>query len=241
VTGSEGIGPHLMGWSGFAAAWGMFVLTHFLPSRRGWRDRLILRLGRRSYFAAYGAVSLLVLIWLVVAAGRAPQVMLWWPADWHRRVPNLVVPLAFVLAAGGMGMRYPWSLGGRRQARFDPGHPGLAALTRHPLLWALALWSLSHVVPNGDLAHVLLFGGFAGMALAAIPMFDGRARRAMSAQEWQEVCAATAIFTLRPLVDRAWRGDNARHLLPRAAIGLALYLVALILHEPVIGVTPLAL
>lgn len=228
-----------MAWAGFAAAWTAFLLTHFLPSRSGARDRLIAAMGRRGYFAAYGAVSLGVLAWLIAAAGEAPQVVLWWQAGWQRWVPTIAMPVAFCLGAAGMGTPWPHTLGGRRAARFDPAAPGTAAVSRHPLLMALALWAFAHVPPNGDLAHVILFGGFGLMALAAMPVFDRRARGRMPESDWRAVREATAILSLRPFARAGWLARNGRALAGRAAIGLALYALALRLHGPVIGAWPL--
>lgn len=46
-------------------------------------------------------------------------------------------------------------------------------------LWALSLWALAHVVPNGDLAHVILFGNFAAFALLGQRLVDRRRQRDM--------------------------------------------------------------
>ena len=66
------------GWSTRRLTLALFVGTHFLPIRRGLRDRLIGAMGRRAYFSDYGLVSLLVVIWLISAAIRAPYVPVWW-------------------------------------------------------------------------------------------------------------------------------------------------------------------
>lgn len=226
------------GWGEFTAALAVFFASHFLPSVGGLRARLIERFGRRAYFSVYGALSLAILVWLIVAAARAPDVFLWPQANWMRWVPNLAMPVAAVLAAIGIGIRQPHTLGGRRSDRFDPADPGLAALSRHPLMLALALWAGAHVLPNGNLAHVLLFGGFAALALAAIPVFDARARRAMGPEAARAFFGATALLSLRPLASADWRARNLRALLVRAGVGLGAWWGALHLHEIVIGVSP---
>ena len=43
-------------------------------------------------------------------------------------------------------------------ASFIPGN--LKRLTAHPMLWSITLWALVHLLANGDLAGLLLFGGF---------------------------------------------------------------------------------
>lgn len=230
-----------MSWAGVGLAMTAFVASHYLPSRGGLRERLIAALGRRTYFSLYGLVSLLVLAWVVVAAGRAPHVELWPQLPWMRWVPNVAMPLAAMLTAAGIGMAQPFTLGGGKEAAFDPARPGLAAVTRHPLLLALALWAGSHLVANGDVAHVVLFGAFLAMALAAMPVFDRRAVRTLGPEAAARFFETTAIVSPASLADPRWRRANLRPLAWRAAIGLGLWLAALLLHPAVIGVSPLPL
>lgn len=225
----------MTGWIGFAAAWLAFFASHFIPSLPGLRDRLIAAMGRRAYFSTYGMLSLLLLAWLIVAAARAPHVGLWPQLPWMRLVPNVAMPLAFVLGTCGLGLRQPYTPGGKRSTAFDPARPGLAAVCRHPLMLALALWAGAHLLPNGDLAHVILFGGFAALALGAIPIFDARARRALPPAEARAFFDATAILSLRP---SRLRHIATRAMAIRAGLGLALWYGALHLHGAVIGVSP---
>ena len=120
--------------------------------------KLQAHLGGVAYGVIYSAVSLAVLAWLIAAARNAPHIQLWDFELWQLWVPNLVMPFVCVLIAFGLAAPNPFSFAGRGSASFDPDHPGIAGITRHPLLWAITLWALAHMVPNGDLAHVLLFG-----------------------------------------------------------------------------------
>ncbi|MWD27540.1 NnrU family protein [Aquicoccus sp. SCR17] len=226
----------MTGWTEYALALVLFMGSHFLPRLGGLREVLIARLGRSVYFSAYGLLSLALLVWVIVAAGRAPYLELWPQLPWMRWLPNLAMPLAAILVTCGAGLPNPFTLGGGR-TRFDPAAPGFAAVSRHPLFLALALWAGTHLVVNGDLAHVILFGSFAGMALAAIPAFDARARRSLGA-EAPAFFDATAIFSLAPLARRDWRRANLRGVGLRAGLGLGLWFAALHLHALVIGVSP---
>jgi uncharacterized membrane protein len=226
-----------MGWWPFALAWAAFLVTHLVPARPAIRERLVGAMGRRAWFALYGLVSLVATGWLIAAAGRAPWIELWPQLPWTRWVPNLALPVALALAACGLPARTV-TLGGPRASRLDPARPGFAALTRHPLLWALAFWAGAHLVPNGDLAHAILFGGFLLMALAGMRAFDARARRALGAEEARAYFGGTALLSLRPLGDVGWWREVAplgRRLVWAAASWLAL----LFLHPWVIGVSPL--
>ncbi|EYD76721.1 NnrU family protein, required for expression of nitric oxide and nitrite reductase (Nir and Nor) [Rubellimicrobium mesophilum DSM 19309] len=228
----------MTGWAGYALAWTAFVGTHFVPTRPAIRARLIEALGRRAWFSIYGVISLLVTAWVIAAAAWPPYVELWPQLPWTRWVPNLVMPLAIAVTTLGLPARTT-TLSGPRAPKLDPTAPGFAALTRHPLLLALALWSLSHLFPNGDLAHVILFGGFALMALAAMPAFDARARAALSPEAARAYFATTSALSLRPLASAAWWRVAVAARAGRLLLAVAIWLAVLWLHPYVIGVSPL--
>jgi uncharacterized membrane protein len=222
-------------WAEFAGAYALFLLAHAVPARPPVRRRLVAGLGERGYVAVYVVVSLGLLAWLITAAGRAPYLPLWDPAPWQRWVPNLAVPVAIVLAALAVGVPNPFSFGGARNDRFDPERPGVVALSRQPILLALGIWAGAHVVPNGNLAHVLLFGGFAAMALLGMAMLERRRRRVLGA-EWEALARRTALW---PGAAGLAALAGTPRLVPRMVVGLAVYGAALMLHGPVLGVSPL--
>jgi uncharacterized membrane protein len=224
-------------WATFALAMSAFLGSHFAPRIGGLRQTLIARLGRRVYFSAYGVLSLALLAWVILAAGRAPYVELWPQAPWMRWLANLVVPVAFVLASCGMGVANANTLGGARKKEFDATNPGFAAISRHPLLMALLLWALAHLVVNGDLAHVIVFGSFAAFPLLAMWGFDKKTARLLGAKS-AVLFAHSAWFSLAPLCNTGWWRKNLRALCLRGAIGLLCWAAALHLHEAVIGVWP---
>lgn len=221
-----------MGWLEFALAWAAFFATHSLPLRPPIRPWLQARLGQRGFTLAYSALSLAALVWLIGAAGRAPFVPLWNWAPWQVNVPlAIMLPVCLILALA-VGRPNPFSFGGARNERFDPTRAGIVRVTRHPLLLALALWAAAHVVPNGDLAHVLLFGVFAAFAALGGRLVDRRRQREMGA-EWQrlydEVTARTG--NIRPV---SWSAASARLI-----AGLALYAGLIWSHPWLFGVSSL--
>ncbi len=228
------------GWAEFGLALVVFVGSHFLPRLGGLRDRLIRRFGRRPYLLVYGVVSVILLGWLIGAAGRAPYVELWPQMPWMRWVPNVALPLAILLVTCGVGLPNPFTLGSRRNAVFDPLRPGFAAVSRHPLFVALALWAGSHLVVNGDLAHVILFGIFLTMAVVAIPVLDGKARRELG-PDAGPFLDRTAVLSFAPLCQRAWLRANGPALLRRGFVGLISWIGVLEFHVAVIGISALPL
>jgi len=226
------------GWGEFVAAFLLFLLTHALPARPALRRPLVLALGELGYLALYSLGSIAVLAWLIAAAERAPFVEVWGASPWQRWVPSLAMPLACLLAAFGLGVPNPLSFGGSAGG-FDPERPGIAGLVRHPLLWAIALWAASHAVPNGDLAHLLLFGTFTGIALLGMAAIDRRKRRQMGEAEWARLAARTAFWPFAALISGRWRPAGWRADPVRLAAAVLLWLALLMLHRPVIGLSSL--
>lgn len=219
-----------MGWNEFAFAFAAFFLTHSIPIRPPLRPWAVARLGHAGFGIAYSALSLAVLAWLIAAAGRAPYVPLWDWAPWQNHVVLAVMLPVCVILSLAIARPNPFSLGGAQNDRFDPARPGIVRLTRHPLLLALGIWSAAHILPNGDLAHVILFGTFAGFAMLGGRLVDRRRQREMG-QRWHDLraalseCPASLSLTADTLL--------------RLAAGLMLYAGLIWLHPLVIGVDPL--
>ena len=221
-----------MGWFEFALAYAVFFLSHSLPVRPPLRPWLQARRGAFGFTLAYSALSLAVLAWLIGAAGRAPHVPLWDWAPWQAHAPLLVMGPVCLILALSIGRPNPLSFGGARNDLFDPARPGIVRVWRHPLLLALALWAAAHVVPNGDLAHVILFGTFAAFALLGGRLIDRRKRREMG-PEWQRMRDRVADA---PLLS----ASPSRGTLLRIAAGGALYGALLWAHPFLFGVSPLS-
>lgn len=230
----------LSGWAEMAAALGAFFASHMAPARPQVRRYLIERLGKKTYIELYSLLSLAILSWLVAAAGRAPQVRLWDFEPWQLWVPNIAMPFACLLIAFGIAVKSPFSIAGRNGSAFDPQQPGIAGITRHPLLWAITLWAGAHIVPNGDLAHTALFGLFAAFGIAGMFMLDARNRREWSQQLWAHRAARTSIVPFAAVLSGRFRlGGLSKEHIVRTLAAFALYAALLMSHQAVIGVSPL--
>lgn len=220
-----------MGWFEFAPAYVVFFLSHSVPVRPPLRPWLHARLGASGFTLAYSTLSLAVLAWLIAAAGRAPHVTLWDWAPWQVHVPLIVMGPVCVILALSIGRPNPFSFGGAHNDLFDPARPGIVRWSRHPLLAALALWAAAHILPNGDLAHVILFGTFAAFAVLGGRLIDRRKRREMGA-DWQRL---HLVVEGTPLLSWRWSGDIPARLVAAAF----LYATLLWVHPVLFGVSPL--
>ena len=180
---------------------GAFVLAHAVPALGPLRRGLVARLGLPIYIASYSVVSLGLLAWVVWAYGQAPLVALWPPVPWTRWVPALVMPVACVLLVAGLGAANPFSLT-FSGAPYDAGRPGIVAVTRHPVPWALILWASAHLIANGDAASAVLFGLFLALSLLGIVSLDAKRRRLLGEAEWRRLTTGTASLPFAAMAAR---------------------------------------
>jgi len=173
----------------------VFLLLHSVPAMPRLRSNLITLIGSRTYLAVYSAVSVTVMVWVVHAALRSDYVQLWQPAGWQALVTIVTSPLALFLVLAGLISANPSSISLR--AGHAPGE--IVAITRHPVLWGFIFWSLGHVVINGDVRSLILFGGLGIFSVVGLLILDRRARQRLDG-DWPMVEAQTSIIPLAALV-----------------------------------------
>ncbi len=111
----------------------------------GWRTQMRARMGELPWKGLYSLASILGLALIVWGYGLARQqpVVLWNPPVGMRHAASLLTLIAFVLLA----------------AAYVPRN-ALKARLHHPMVLGVKVWALAHLLSNGNLADVVLFGGF---------------------------------------------------------------------------------
>jgi uncharacterized membrane protein len=237
-TQPDGLNPTM---AEFAVAYSLFLLAHIVPAAPGFRGGAVRRLGRGAYLALYSAVSIALLVWLVSAALAAPTTMLWPTTKGLALVPIVVMPFAFILLAAGFWSPNPLSISWRRGG-FVPERPGIVGITRHPVLWAFALWAFAHMIANGNLVAVALFGGLGVYAVLGFALADVAARRRLGAEAWAQLASRTSIVPFVAIARGRSRFPSDAATVGAVVLGLAVYLVFIGGgHQWLIGVDPLAL
>lgn len=137
----------------------VFLGVHSLRIFAGdWRAATVARLGVGPYKGLYSlasAVGLVLIIWGYGQARTAP-VVLWNPPLWTRHLSALLMLFAFVLLV----------------AAYVPRNR-IKAAVKHPMVIGVKVWAAGHLLANGTLADLLLFGAFLAWAV-----FDFRSARA---------------------------------------------------------------
>jgi uncharacterized membrane protein len=165
----------------------VFLGSHSLAiAAPGLRDGLRVRFGENGFKAAYSIVALAGFVALCYGFSLARQnpVVLYVPPFWLRHV-------AFLLMLPVFPLLYAANLPGRIQTA-----------TKHPMLAAVKFWALAHLLANGMLDDVLLFGGF--LAWAVVDRISLKRRppkilRMAPARPWNDALAvvlglATYVF-----------------------------------------------
>jgi uncharacterized membrane protein len=184
----------------------VFIGAHAFTMARAARARAIARLGEGPYKGLYSLVSLLGLILVVWGYGSyraGGYVQVWDPPVWTRHLALPLVWLAFVAMV----------------AAYIPGR--IRRALKHPMLAGLKIWALAHLLANGDLGSIILFGALLAWAVVA----RIAAKRRDEVRDHGGPAAAPA----------GWRNDVLA-----IVIGTVVYLAFLIwLHPLLIGVPAL--
>jgi uncharacterized membrane protein len=133
--------------AGIAIFLGVHSVAIVAPS---WRDQMAARLGDVAWKAAYSLVSIVGFVLLVrgYAATRLDPIQLYAPPHWLQHIAAILMVPVFPLLLSA----------------YLPGR--IKAAAQHPMLAATKLWATAHLLANGMLGDVLVFGGFLAWAVA---------------------------------------------------------------------------
>ena len=110
-----------------------------------WRNHMIDRLGEVKWKGLYTIISLIGLILVVIGYGQARQapIVLWQPATYLIHIAILLNLVAFIFLAGS-----------------SPNNNAIRLKLKHPMILGVKVWALAHLLANGTLVDLILFGSF---------------------------------------------------------------------------------
>ncbi|GLQ18029.1 NnrU family protein [Maritalea porphyrae] len=218
----------------FAAALIAFLAAHVVPRATGFRDWGIERVGRKAYMTFYSVMSLALLAWLVIAALNAPYIGLWMTTQATAALAIMMMLVSCILFATGVTRANSLSIS-FRGGETDIERPGILALVRHPIILGFLLWSAAHLLVNGDVVGVILFGGMLLFSVLGMRIAQKRAEKRLTDEQIKRFHAVAA----GPLRERIARAASPK-LYVEIVAGLAFFFLLLFGHEYLIGVSPLA-
>lgn len=110
-----------------------------------WRNHMIDRLGEVKWKGLYTIISIIGLVLVVIGYGQARQtpVVLWQPATYLTHIAILLNLVAFIFLAGS-----------------SPSNNAIRLKLKHPMILGIKVWALAHLLANGTLVDLILFGSF---------------------------------------------------------------------------------
>ncbi len=142
----------------------LFFAIHLVPTAPELRRGLSDRFGEGAYKGVFSLLSIIGIALIVIGYAKL-QVMpgknpvLWYPPHWMRHITMLLMLISFVMLA----------------AAYIPSR--IRTALKHPMLLAVKTWALAHLLVNGDLASILLFGSF--LAYGVFDLISVKKRAAM--------------------------------------------------------------
>jgi uncharacterized membrane protein len=217
----------MAGAESVALAAGAFVGTHFALSHP-LRAPIVVRLGERGFLGLYSLVAAGTLWWLVQAyRGSASTPMLWPVGDAIWAVASAVMLVASMLFMGSL-VRNPALVTGGALAAVPGEARGVYAVTRHPMMWAFALWGLVHIAVYPVAANIVLAGAIIVLALVGAALQDAKKLRAVP--DWRAWTDRTSFVPFAAIMrGRARLGGLGGHVLGG---GVVLWLAATWAHVP---------
>ncbi len=202
-----------------------FVGSHFAMSHP-LRAPLVGALGEKGFLGLYSLVSLAALLWIYYAFTAAPAADIGGSGEAGWLLATLITLPAMVLLAGSYvgnpAMPHP---GAAKQAQAEPR--GVFRVTRHPMMWAIALWAVSHIVLYWSVRTLITASAMGFLALVGAHLQD-RKKRALMGDAWAAWEAKTSYWPrLSKLFGVGWIWS---------AIGIALWLSISLVHLPACGI-----
>lgn len=164
-----------------------FVGSHFLLSHP-LRRPLVGRLDEGGFTLVYSLVAFATFGWAVSEWRRAPVALLWTAPAWALVPAAVLMLVASILFVGSIVSPNPALLG---DTRASTGPRGVQAFTRHPMMWAFAIWAVVHGGLSGDARTVLLSAAVLILALVGARLQDGK-KRGQLGERWAAHQAATS-------------------------------------------------
>jgi uncharacterized membrane protein len=182
----------------------IFLVSHSCRIfAESWRNHMIDRIGEVKWKGLYTIVSLLGFIIMVIGYGQARQetVVLWQPNTFLIYIALTLNLVAFIFLAGS-----------------SPSNNAIRLKLKHPMILGVKVWALAHLISNGTLVDLILFGAF--LILAVLDFRSARKLPILMPEKTVVSTKATVITV---------------------ASGVILWVIFIFgLHQYLIGVSPLA-
>ena len=196
-------------------------------------------MGQNPFMIGYSLISMMSFAWMLWAYQDAPDVVLWAPMTGFKHASLTLMLFACFFIVGGYTTRNPGAINTDEKAHI-PSPKGVLKITRHPVMWGIAFWGISHLLAHGEVAKLILFGTMTILALAGAYHIDLRRRQNLG-DAWLAYEAQTSFFPLGAILTGKTRIENREIPIWQTLLSVLLYIGLLYGHNVVLGVNVLPL
>lgn len=215
-----------------------FVGIHLLIAGTALRARLVGWIGEELFQAIFSLLSLAGIIWLSRAYRQADYVELWGQVQDLRWLAWTIMLIAFIFVVFAFTAPNPTAVRGGTLLKEQEPAKGIQRITRHPFLCGVALWSLTHLAFNGDLASVIFFAAFLSLSLIGPPSIDKKRKQAFG-RDWDRFAAVTSVVPFVAIFQRRNALRVAELGWWRIILAMVVFGLFLITHQKLFGVSAL--
>jgi uncharacterized membrane protein len=155
--------------------------------------------------------------------------------EWWKPFAIILMLPASLLVVIGLTTPNPTAVAQENRLAQPP--QGIVRVTRHPFLTGVSLWALVHLIGNGDVASLVFFAVWAVVALAGTVSID-RKRRRLLGEAWEPFAAQTSIVPFAAIVAGRNRFSPGEIGVWRWGAAVIVYVLMLVGHADVVGVSP---
>jgi uncharacterized membrane protein len=215
----------------------LFVGTHLGISSTALRPRLVGSVGERGYLVLYSLVAIATLSYLIWLYNELPRFEYFWmPSPERYMIAKVLMPFSLILVIGGFLVKNPTMVGAEDLLAEGQGADlarGVTRVTRHPFQWGVLVWSVSHLIANGDAISVVFFSAFGVLAALGTVAMDRK--KAALGEGWTAYAQATSNLPFAAIFAGRNRLVPGELWLP-VLLGLLGYAALIWSHEWVSGV-----
>jgi uncharacterized membrane protein len=216
----------------------VFVGGHILLSGTPMRGMIVKVIGETAFLGLFSVIALASIVWMSWAYADTDYVELWHAGHALKGIAWLVMVPAVIFVVCGNATPNPSSVGSEKVLGRDDAARGIFSVTRHPLMWGIALWAGAHLLANGDLASLIFFVSLLVLVFAGVASQEAK-KKAKMGEAWDRFTAATSFVPFVAIVERRrsldWKGIGWW----RLGLSAVVYAAFVLLHPWVIGVSPI--
>ncbi|MFW2404007.1 MAG: NnrU family protein [Gammaproteobacteria bacterium] len=216
-----------------------FLVTHLGIAGTPLRGMVVRLVGERIYLGIYAVISLFAISWLADAYKVAPYVETWGQLYGLQPAAMALMLPAFLLVVIGLTTPSPTLVGAEGLLEKADVVKGILRVTRHPFLMGVALWALVHLIVNGDLASLMLFGCMFVLVTVGALSIDTK-RVATMGEQWREFANQTSVIPFVAILQRRNRIEFGELGAWRILLAIAAFAAFMHFHVDLFGVKPFA-